>query len=133
MNPNILSSNNPAASWHANYEYRYNSTLSSTGETVYSLAFIGGVFVGGSNGIHSIKVVHSTNTWEDYGSSEPDDPLTVNGSSIECYSGSTLKYSFLKPTVADWISSGGGGTSTEEVVLNENTSGTIKKVFCNFW
>jgi len=116
--PNALSPTpGVTSSWHPTYEYRVNTAHSTSTETVYSLWHVNnGIFVGGANATHGIKVVHSSNQWFDYGTDIPNnDPLTVNGLNIELYDTSTtphtLLYSFIKPTTASWIPAGGGSGS----------------------
>lgn len=127
MTPDVLPSVDTTVSWHGIYEYKYNSNLSSNTESVYSLWDINNAVFISSSGVYSIKVIHASNTWHDYGSDIPDDPLTINGNNIELYNASRLQYVFVKPTTADWISSGGGGGG------GSSSSTTSKKVFCNFW
>jgi len=74
-------------------------------------------------GINAIKVQHSNDTWHDANTSGQPTSVDDNANgTVYLYNNSTLIMSFVKPTTASWISSGGGTTNSEG---SSNPSGSF--------
>ena len=123
MNPSSLPIVNGTWS-NSSYEFRHRSTTST--HEYYDIWNTSTNSWDGSLNLHNIKVgivasASDYNTWTDAGSSTPngvddnaDGYVYLYNTVSDMNAGTPLKYSFLKPTSADWISGGGGGgTSTE--------------------
>lgn len=114
VTPQTLPSVDSTSTWASTYEYRWQSSTSTT--EIYGLWHI-------SNGVwdsatHNIQVnTDSTsnqfNTWQDSGSSHPDSvSAPSNGVITVSSSGFPNLFKFNKPTTASWISSGGSGSGS---------------------
>ena len=109
----------PGGSWPSAWGYKHRQSI--TGYEVYDLW--DGTDWYSATSDHSIKVDTSTNIWYDnYSTVAPT--VSLNGLNLELFENTTVIMTLVKPTVASWIGSGGGGGTGPS---------TTKKVYCNFW
>lgn len=128
-----------SGTWGGTYEYRHSASLSTSTLEVYSLYWNTTTLM--TN--HEIAVNKSTNIWEDHGTDNPgvlaDPDVSGSGASngrVELFNSvdNVLRYSFVKPTSASWISSGGGGgTSTEGVPTVQWEAAFSKDPGSDYW
>ena len=136
-----------SGAWHGTFTYTFSGISGAIASydiaagTEYGLQIHSGNVLkvnGSGDGLepHSYKITHNSVTTH-YSN---DDGVIAVGDVVTLHNGTTasssVKLVFTVTVDHVWTTSSGGGTSTEGGGINplsNGSSGTQKKVFCNFW
>ena len=118
--PTEITQTSPPGTYGSAYKLRLTASQpNSSTEAVYGIWEASSGYIANQ----TIKVTFATNTWSDAGSSAPTHVVVV-GANIELRNSAngTSFFTFAKPTVASWISSGPTVTShTDSAIVTTST------------